>query len=118
MTDRELLELAAKAVGINGGDEDFTDPIGRKFVDSLGLWVHVGAFEDMGRWFNPLNDDGEVLRLAVALQAAKGASWVICLSIGDNRTACEFHYACGPDPAANVRRAIVIAAAEHGKTLP
>lgn len=113
--DRTLLERAARAAGIEVGGEDFADPIGRKYVDNLGLWVKVGGFDDMGRWFNPLHDDGEALRLAVKLQAAKGATWAICLSIGDDRTACEFHYACGPDPAANTRRAITCAAAEIGK---
>lgn len=106
MTDLELLELAGKAVGMDGVyDADFDRVV---LFDS----------EITPTMWNPLTDDGDALRLAVALQAAKGISWVICLSIGDNRTACEFHYACGPDPAANVRRAIVIAAAEHGKTLP
>lgn len=110
MSTRELLDLAAKAAGI-----EITWEHGQDFPERVTLFR--GHLANYDRW-DPLNDDGDALRLAVALQAAKGSSWVICLSIGDNRTACEFHYACGPDSAANVRRAIVIAAAEHGKTLP
>lgn len=49
MTDRELLELAAKAAGHN------------YYMDSFG--VHQ---IDSGRW-NPLYDDGDALRLAVKL---------------------------------------------------
>lgn len=67
--------------------------------------------------WDPENDDGDALRLAVALQATKGAHWVICLSIGDNRTACEFHYASGGDPATNTRHAIYRAAVEIGRTM-
>lgn len=107
MTDRELLELAAKAVGLRITWEP----------DHKCHWINPGQGIQIDPW-NPLRDDGQALRLAVALQAAKGASWVICLSIGDNRSACEGHYGWGADPAANVRRAIVIAAAEHGKAVP
>jgi len=67
MTDREMLELAAKAAGIWVGNDDFTDPIDRKYVDSMGLWVHVGNLEDMGKWWNPKNNDGDALRLAAKL---------------------------------------------------
>ena len=60
MTDRELLELAAKAVGI--------ELIG--FVD-VGGWADCAAewghqTKDFDRW-NPLTDDGDALRLAVKL---------------------------------------------------
>ena len=39
MTDRELLEAAAKAAGVETGADDFVDPIGRKYCQGLGLWV-------------------------------------------------------------------------------
>lgn len=67
-SDREMLELAARAAGIWVGDDEFADPIGRKYSPGLGLWVHVGQMEDMGRWLNPLNSDGDALRLAVKLE--------------------------------------------------
>lgn len=52
MTDQELLELAAKAAGIQYA------------YSSPGLVVRDG---DLSGWWNPLIDDGEALRLAVRL---------------------------------------------------
>ena len=52
MTDIELLELAAKSIGIECYIEDGT------------LWGSHGALQD--EW-NPLTDDGDALRLAVKL---------------------------------------------------
>jgi hypothetical protein len=59
-TDRELLELAAKAAGVEW--KAHTDSIGGapalRVVDApLGMW-------------SPLTDDGDALRLAVALDIA------------------------------------------------
>ena len=54
-TDRELLELAAKAAGI---EYDFICPTG----------VHCGDASTMRDYFwNPLTSDGDALRLAVKL---------------------------------------------------
>lgn len=100
--DFELLRLAARAIG----GEARTNFAGAVQLYRDGEYV---AF------WNPLRDDGDALRLAVALQAAGGSSWVVCLSIGDNRSACEFNYASGADALANTRRAIVLAAAELGR---
>jgi hypothetical protein len=91
MTDREMLELAAKATG-NG------------FV--IGYW-------------NPLTDDGDALRLAVKLKLAfatwgSGACAVVFLHGGRGRIV-EPHY--GDDPYAATRRAIVMAAAEIGRNM-
>jgi hypothetical protein len=56
MTDRELLEWAAKAAGIDLWPEDvFTNGLTRK-VSPNGI-----------RCWNPLTDDGDALRLAVKL---------------------------------------------------
>lgn len=52
MTDRELLELAAKAAG----------------VDHCGWWTTMNALalaNHAGAAWNPLTDDGDALRLAV-----------------------------------------------------
>lgn len=54
MTDRELLEAAAKAAGYGPKSQVF----------GKGLIVQSG---DEGVTFNPLNDDGDALRLAVKL---------------------------------------------------
>ncbi|MFJ9531226.1 hypothetical protein [Herbaspirillum sp. NPDC101396] len=104
--DRELLDLAAIAAGI-------------KTPGKPPNWMHPGVEipTDFGhRWWNPLRDDGDALRLAVAIQPLSGCA-VLCLSIGKERTGCEFRFVDGPDAAANTRRAIVVAAAEIGRGL-
>ena len=53
MTDRELLEAAAKAAGLTFG-----------WVDDFG--VMCAGMEAGSRW-NPLTDDGDALRLAAKL---------------------------------------------------
>jgi len=101
--DRELLELAAKAAGIEWAStsEGFAD----------GYW----KFSDgkTQSWWNPLTDDGDALRLAVNLNLK-----VMCRELGagaysqDGKiTVSEF----AEDPYAATRRAIVRAAAEIGK---
>lgn len=60
MTDRELLELAAKAAGL---ELDWDVP------DGASPWVITGEGSDRGPvapW-NPLEDDGDALRLALSL---------------------------------------------------
>ncbi len=56
-TDRELLELAAKAV--NGG-----------------AWHPLTHDTPNGVW-NPLTDDGDALRLAVKLRIEVEAGWMV-----------------------------------------
>jgi hypothetical protein len=89
MTDRELLELAAKAAGIY-------------------YWIPGSTRE-----WNPLTDDGDALRLMVSLRMnvhldsnmvdvdPDGVHW--------------FSETYGDDPYAATRRAIVRAAAAIGK---
>jgi hypothetical protein len=92
MIDRELLEAAAKAAGIE-------------------LWLDDHGVPWMGGdkcvW-NPLTDDGDALRLAVRLEIdlCFGANYVIA----DGVQQPTVNNAC--DPYAAVRRAIVRAAAE------
>ena len=65
MSDRELLELAAKAAGLNTP---------RYVVDGqqLGWAINEGISVEFGptsqRLWNPLTDPGDALRLAVALR--------------------------------------------------
>lgn len=54
-TDRELLELAAKANG------------GLLYVEDVDGWIHIYADGNRGAWWNPLKDDGDTLRLACKL---------------------------------------------------
>ena len=68
MTDRELLELAAKAAGISWKPAE-TDA-GKRCELKFGLWLNIQhePTETTRRRFNPLNDDGDALRLAVDLR--------------------------------------------------
>ena len=101
MTDKELLELAAKAAGI---EKDWS---GAYFSEKGGIW-------------NPLTDDGDALRLAVKLNL------IVCLLTAIERTFIyfpaeniggKFHVVeqHNDDPYAATRRAIVRAAAELGR---
>ena len=113
--DRELLELAAKAAGLNvkgewvDADDKFTHlNVGKKFTNERAKW-------------NPLTDDGDALRLAVNLQLGISIPPVV-----DGRIEVVTFY--GPiisivehpqnnDRNAATRRAIVRAAAEIGKAM-
>lgn len=104
LTDRELLELAAKAVGEVQGD-----------------WVGNTAYLDgvLSRW-NPLEDDGDALRLAVKLGqiGCLRINWGCGAVSAEDPTHRPFSmlFACeemdAADPCAATRRAIVRAAAE------
>ena len=99
MTDRELLELAAKAAGI----ECKKTPIGFYLSDEDRNW-------------NPLTDDGDALRLAVKL----GVQVTIILDgdDGDHSPKTMVDWATEEhlnDPYAATRRAITRAAAQIGK---
>ena len=109
MTDRELLELAAKAEG--RALKYMTQHIeGREPEEFIACW-------------NPLTDDGDALRLAVKLKSRMGGLWIYLnsTSVGyQNRTGgmVRVHEECGTTPDAATRRAIVRAAAEIGKAMP
>ena len=55
MTDRELLELAAKAAGIEHLSSEY-------YVSGPELWDI-----ERKRWWRPLTNDGDAMRLAVQL---------------------------------------------------
>lgn len=111
-SDRELLELAAKAVGYGLPGPDDHDEIGRQELD--GLWV---KFPWGWGWWRPLFSDADALRLAVKLHLCllfpmQGERFKQCGAgqVGGSLPACmEPH---DPDPFAATRRAIVRAAAE------
>lgn len=117
MTDRELLELAAKAAGITlewleeycyiPDDDPEIDP----------LWRLINGW-------NPLEDDGDALRLAVYLSDRITIHKILSQNKIEVRlrninwfSAYEF---CNEytDFYAATRRAIVRAAAEIGKAMP
>lgn len=102
--DRELLELAAKAAGY-------------KFHENDGqLWVY---YDGTGfRIWNPRDDDGDALRLAVKLN--------ICIRTCERHVTAWFdggsigvsHFECGGDHYVATRHAILRAAAEVGRAMP
>ncbi len=118
MTDRELLEGAARAVGyrIHGW-------IGEKFyvINGPNPAEHYDPFP-----WNPLTDDGDAFRLMVGLGAAK----VLDLELGPGGACVTFHHPMVEadefndprqavfDAHAATRRAIVRAAAEIGSEQP
>jgi hypothetical protein len=109
VSDRELLELAAKAAGIRINywvyDNDDDSP---SVLESGGIW-------------NPLTDDGDALRLAVKLGIAvqchlhDGEGYALA-GAGQIPNAVDIRP--NDDPAAATRRAIVLAAAEIGRNMP
>ena len=102
--DRELLEHAAKAAGIEGGY--VAQFVGNHAIG--GIWI---LKENRG--WNPLTDDGDALRLAVKL-----GLWVYCgKNISVDWNGKLFEEPIGDDPYAATRRAIVRAAAEIGRTI-
>ena len=102
MTDRELLELAAKAAG-------YYEALKMPYYADCGL----GGF-------NPLNNDGDALRLAVKLNLVY-MPYPNDMAVRITRLDLpEFieHYGNTNDPYAATRRAIVRAAAEIGRSQP
>jgi len=100
MNDRELLELAAKAAGV--------EVIWNSLCDCfLRSEPGVGSVS-----WSPLTDDGDALRLAVKLGAGLNTSHPKTLCFSTANDVIESH---GSDPYAATRRAIVRAAAEIGK---
>ena len=102
MSDRELLELAAKAAGIEHGAD--------RFDSGISLTLPDGRHKSMPKW-NPLTDDGDALRLAVKLEIdlCFGAHYVIA----DGEQVPTVNNA--NDKNAAVRQAIVLAAAALAK---
>lgn len=105
MTDRELLEAAAKAAGFY--HYEYRPGIGlRRYFEDQGF---------VGPGWNPLTDDGDALRLAVKLGMHIFALGN-CVQAGP-RGALETVAYLETDPLAATRRAIVRAAAAIGGAL-
>jgi hypothetical protein len=101
MTDRELLELAAKAAELPECG----------WMGPAFMYVKDNQFKD----WNPLEDDGDALQLAVKLgidiELQVESVWANGLEV-QNYQLFEWHKG---DRCAATRRAIVRAAAEIGK---
>jgi hypothetical protein len=113
-TDRELLELAAKAAG-----HEIRESV--RAPDVMVIRTHEYEWTP----WNPLDDDGDALRLAVELDIAifpptitTGDFATASLSEDGDYTESWFQESVqsGDKPAAT-RRAIVRAAAEKGRSL-
>ena len=117
MTDRELLELAAKAAGIEVHESD-DGTMQRRPVLAMTHYVQGQPYSET-RW-DPLRDDAQALRLAVKLQLTVQVGsldgTVVVTSNNDSRIYEAENYLPGGDPYAAARRAIVRAAAELAKS--
>ena len=116
MTDRELLELAAKAAGIEiVGDVDRYVAQPDHFAGGLVIRNDRGG----DSLWNPLTDDGDALRLAVKLRLlilpSIDGEIIIVVSYTDIDEATEN---ARHDPRAATRRAIVCVAAKIGRGKP
>lgn len=111
-TDREMLEMAAKAAGIKG------------VYETGVIWYKNPFGDDAG--FNPLNDDGDALRLAVKLkidivgdgELADGTPCVSVIFPLAGEYECVSERIHDADPYAATRRAITRTAAAIGKAMP
>lgn len=106
MTDRELLEAAARVAGM--ALDCTIRPDGLPFYHSARGAL---ALAD-GGWFAPLTDDGDAFRLAVALRleiVPVDNRYVDVCRPGTEPFVCAVEG--GSDPCAATRRAIVRAAA-------
>jgi len=97
-TDRELLELAARAAGYREAG------INKPYTDGL-----------LENW-NPLTDDGDALRLAVKLGILVDVTaFSVTAIVNGAISAKEKH---NGDPYSSTRRAITRAAAAIGESMP
>ena len=118
MTDKELIELAAKAAGFNF--RWFKVKQWKNMNGRIGPYRYfTGTVDVYGshhtKPWNPLTDDGDALRLAVKLSmslekvvSSRGSAW-----IADHRA----EEVVGTDSSAASRRAITRAAARIGKVM-
>lgn len=112
MTDRELLENAAKAAGIDVVRSRLHDPLQRDLL----IANSVRNPEQKNCGWNPLTDDGDALRLAVKLRFEIDIDYIgtaVRTPKGQKVIVTD-----EPDATAATRRAIVRAAAEIGKSMP
>lgn len=120
MSDRELLEMAAKAARVGAPDGVRSDG---------AWWWYNSTMDGEGSKWNPLANDGDALRLAVKLsiriEPYSGvnihpkftlANITDVYSLHDDAIRLSERHDGAPDAA--TRRAIVRAAAEIGSRMP
>jgi hypothetical protein len=106
MTDKELLELAAKAAGLTWSKS--------KDITHDGLWIIKPSIQT---YWNPLTDDGDALRLAVKLRLSL-EWWTTGVSAESQQHGPGVIARFDGDPQEATRRAITRTAAEIGKAMP
>ena len=118
-SDRELLELAAKAAGLQlcgyswiGENEDDEEC---EILDAA--FVKNSPEQDVATMWNPLTDDGDALRLAVkmGIYVHCRAGSMVTSAIGDGDEWVIENWS--NDPTSATRRAITRAAAQIGKEM-
>ncbi|MFU5719647.1 hypothetical protein ACM7US_18105 [Pseudomonas aeruginosa] len=104
MSDRELLELAARAAGyqFSYSYRSLSSPAVPVILAETGRW----------RQWNPLTDDGDALRLAVDAGILDGNAFSVWLNYRNGAMAIE-----GLGAREATRLAFVRAAAEIGKSM-
>lgn len=112
MSDRELLELAARAAFIK---------VDGWYSDENEFWADIGGPDKVTEW-NPLTDDGDALRLSTKLHMDIYHYHLdqdphIAVHAPRNEYGVIEDYASHPNIESATRRAIVRAAAEIGKTM-
>ena len=116
MEDRELLELAAKACGFELRFIALTNMPG---AEERSRIVHENGVTE--KW-NPLEDDGDAFRLAayLRLEVIPGKHAGDGCSVNSRRHEIPgvTVFRDSKDMAEQMRRAIVMAAAEIGKSIP
>jgi len=105
MTDKALLELAAKAAGIEGEWSRWHQSYGDLWVEGVNTGGPI--------LWNPLADDADALRLAVKLRIDVLFWGLELINAVKGDDLQEEPY--GEDPYAATRRAIVRAASEIGR---
>ena len=103
MTDKELLELAAKAADMR--------------LNHAGQPTTGNYYDSADFIWNPLTDDGDALRLMVELGLEVRTDGPYLIAVTPRYVDNELYEPRGEDPCAATRRAIVRAAAEIGKEM-
>ena len=116
MTDKELLELAAKAAGL-------TNLVYCPAWKSMAEYDVAGEYYKWETYWNPYKDVSKALLLAVSLglniehKITPAGAKVVMVSC-EKKFSWGFEVETTQDPLAAICRAIVRAAAEIGKAMP
>ena len=118
MTEREMLEFAAKAAGIKGGFYENHPEDGAPCY-SCGIWRGASV-----KLWNPLTNDGDALRLAVKLgigfrhrAGGDGSTYPALVTVFTGSFDLTEYVSQSGDAFSATRFAITKAAAEIGKRM-